>query len=222
MAEWREEGMGRNGGKGREYEMNMKESIRKGMEWKGKEYEGMKVEWMSDLVHWGSCCFTKMIVVVSKNQHQKQVDGRNPAPVDIVKYPIIYINFNNMPRCFFFRDFWTKKQNEAAMFQEKRVPHLHINSAPPWGGEKKILFLLQKSWRSGFSLDVSKLIDEVDEVDSPKTSHQDPMDFGNIFLYSRVGGFSPTHLKNYVQVKWDHETPRFEVNMKNILDILVN
>ena len=174
MAEWREEGMGRNGGKGREYEMNMKESIRKGMEWKGKEYEGMKVEWMSDLVHWGSCCFTKMIVVVSKNQHQKQVDGRNPAPVDIVKYPIIYINFNNMPRCFFFRDFWTKKQNEAAMFQEKRVPHLHINSAPPWGGEKKILFLLQKSWRSGFSLDVSKLIDEVDEVDSPKTSHQIP------------------------------------------------
>jgi len=29
-----------------------------------------------------------MIVIVIKNQHQKQVDGRNPAPVDMVNIPL--------------------------------------------------------------------------------------------------------------------------------------
>ena len=37
-----------------------------------------------------------------------------------------------------------------------------------------------------------------------------------IYIYMLVGGFSPTHLKNYAQVKLDHETPRFRMKIKDL------
>ena len=134
MAEWREEGMGRNEGKGREYEGINQEG--NGMEGKGirRNESGMN-EWSSPLrqllFHKDDC---------NRNCNQKSTSKtswwkNSCTSWNMVKYPIIDRVSITCPGVFLFGFLNQKQEGRHERKSEFRI------CQPPSEGERKILFL---------------------------------------------------------------------------------